>query len=243
LPRPCHIAILPGHFIEVTTTALALETLVSDIFREVDEEVRRERLEQLWTRYRFVLIALAAAVVLGVGGWRGYQWWEAKRAAEAGAQFEAAVALAEQGKSEEAQAAFDKVARTGTSGYSILARFRAAEELAQRDPQAALKDYDALTSDPGIDETLRDLAAVRAGLIRVDTASYPELSARLEPLTAANRAFRHTARELLALSAWRAGDQTAVKRWVDVIMADATTPAAVRARADMLTVTSGSEKG
>ena len=82
---------------------------MTDIFHEVDEEVRRERLEQLWTRHRFSLIALAIVVVAGVGGWRGYQWWEAKKAAEAGAQFEAALALAEQGKHEEAEAAFGKI--------------------------------------------------------------------------------------------------------------------------------------
>jgi hypothetical protein len=218
--------------------------LVSDIFREVDEEVRRERLEQLWIRHRFSLITLAIVVVVGVGGWRSYQWWEAKRAAEAGAQFEAALALADQGKHEEAEAAFDKIAAEGTSGYRALARFRAAEELGQRDPQGAVKDYDALVSDASIGQTLQDLAAIRAGLLLVDTASYDDLRARLEPLAASDRAFRHSARELLALRAWRSGDQSAVRHWVDIIVTDAETPAAVRARADMLTaVTSGSEKG
>ena len=217
---------------------------MSDIFREVDEEVRRERLERLWTRYRFVLIALATVIVVGVGGWRGYQWWQAKKAAEAGAQFEAALALAGQGKHEEAQAAFAKIGAEGTSGYQVLARFRAAEELAQRDPQGAIKEYDTLVSDAGIGQTLQDLAAMRAGLILVDTAAYNDLRARLEPLAASDRAFRHSARELLALSAWRAGDQSAVRHWVDIILTDAETPPAIRSRADMLTaLTSGSEKG
>lgn len=217
---------------------------MSDIFREVDEEVRRERLEQLWKRHRFALIALAVVIVAGVGGWRGYQWWQAKKSAEAGAQFEAGLTLAEQGKHEDAEAAFGRIVADGTSGYRVLARFRAAEELAQRDPQGAVKDYDALISDARIGQTLQDLAAVRAGLILVDTASYDELRTRLEPLTESDRAFRHSARELLALSAWRSGDQSAVRHWVDIIVTDAETPAAIRARADMLTaVTPGSEKG
>ena len=50
---------------------------MSDIFQEVDEEVRRERLMQLWKRYGNFVIAAAVIVVLGVGGWRGYQWWDA----------------------------------------------------------------------------------------------------------------------------------------------------------------------
>src|ERR1700746_1831359 len=116
LPWPRHIAILAAIHRRVRDR-LARRPCVSDIFREVDEEVRRERLEQLWTRHRFTLIALAIVAGAGVGGGCGYQWWEEKKAAEAGAQFEAALALAEQGKHEEAEAAFGKIVAEGTSGY------------------------------------------------------------------------------------------------------------------------------
>ena len=57
---------------------------MSDIFSEVDEEVRREQLRKLWERYGFLLIAACVLLVAGVAGWRGYEWWEAKWAAEAG---------------------------------------------------------------------------------------------------------------------------------------------------------------
>jgi len=36
---------------------------VADIFQEVDEEVRRERLKKLWDKYSIVIIALAILVV------------------------------------------------------------------------------------------------------------------------------------------------------------------------------------
>jgi hypothetical protein len=36
------------------------------------------------------------------------------------------------------------------------------------------------------------------------------------------------------LAAWRAGDATAAKRWFDLIMTDAQTPAATRSRVEML---------
>ena len=84
----------------------------ADIFHEVDEEVRREQFQKLWDRYGYVLIAAAVVLVRGVGGWRGYQWWQAKQAAEAGAAYDAATELVEQGKPTEAEAAFDKVAPT-----------------------------------------------------------------------------------------------------------------------------------
>jgi hypothetical protein len=212
---------------------------VSDIFQEVDEEVRREKLKQLWERHSNLIVALALLVVLGVGGWRGYDWWETKKAAESGSAFEAAVLLAEGGKQSEAQAAFAKLAKEGSSGYRTLARFREAAELGRTDPPAAIGAYAALAADSSLDRTLQDLAAVRGGLIMVDTAPLAEITARLEPLTAANRPFRHTARELLALAAWRAGDTAAAKRWFDLIATDAETPAGTRQRMDVLLMLSG----
>jgi hypothetical protein len=214
---------------------------LSDIFQEVDEEVRREKLQQLWERYGNLIVALALLVVLAVGGWRGYDWWENRKAAESGAAFEAAAGLAESGKQDEAQAAFSKLAKEGSSGYRILARFREAAEVAKTDPAAAVKAYDSLAADSGIGRSLQDLAAVRAGLILVDTASPAELATRLEPLTAADRPFRHTARELLALGAWRAGDAAAAKRWFDLIATDRETPAGTRQRIEVLMTLSGAK--
>jgi hypothetical protein len=82
-----------------------LGTIVADIFHEVDEEVRREQLKKLWDRYSIYLIALAVLIVAGMAGWRGYEYWVAKKAAAAGAEFEAAIALNEEGKRTEAEAA------------------------------------------------------------------------------------------------------------------------------------------
>lgn len=217
---------------------------MSDIFHEVDEEVRRERLKKLWEQYGNVFIAVALLIVIGIGGWRLYQWWDAKQAAEAGMQFEAAIRLSEQGKHDEAAAVFTKLAAEGTAGYRTLARFRIAQELAAKDPQAAVKAYDVLAADRGIGQPLQDLAEIRAALMLVDTAPYEELRSRLEPLTVNDRPFHHTARELLALSAWRAGDPTASRRWIDFILTDAQTPASVRARVEMLmALTDGRAKG
>ena len=212
---------------------------MSDIFHEVDEEVRREKLRQLWERHGNLIVAFALLVVLAVGGWRGYDWWETQKAAESGAAFEAAVTLAESGKQAEAQEAFDKLAKDGSSGYRVLARFREAAELAKSDGAAAVKAYDALAADSGLGRAMQDLAGIRAGLILVDSAPLAELSPRLEPLTAADRPFRHSARELLAIGAWRLGDTAVAKRWFDLIASDIETPAGTRQRMDVLMTLSG----
>ena len=207
---------------------------MSDIFQEVDEEVRREQLKKLWDRYGSYVVAAAFLLVAAVAAWRGYMWWEGKKAAESGAAFEAASTLAETGKRSEAEAAFAKVAADGTSGYRHLARMREAAELAQTDPKAAIAAYNQIAADGAIGPVLQDLAALRAGALLIDAGSFDEARRRLEPLAANDRTFRHTAREFLVLAAWRAGDTTAAKRWFDMIMTDAQTPAATRSRVEKL---------
>ena len=207
---------------------------MSEIFNEVDEELRREQLKKLWDRYSIFIVAAAILVVAAVGGWRGYQYLEAQKAAEAGSAFEAAVSLAGPGKSAEAEAAFSKIATEGAKGYRGLARLRAAAEAATRDPQAAGKLYDAIIADTSLSSSEQDLARIRAGGLLIETEPYAAMRQRLEPATGEGRTYRHTARELLALSAWRANDAVAARQWLDMIGNDARTPASMRSRAEAL---------
>jgi hypothetical protein len=215
---------------------------VSDIFSEVDEEVRRERLKKLWERYGIFLIAACVLLVAGVGGWRGYEWWEAKKAAEAGAAFQAAATLSGEGKNKEAEEAFAKLASTGTASYRMLAKFREAAEVARHDAKAAVASYDRLAADSSLGRELQDLAALRAGTILIDTAPYSEVAQRLEPLTAPDRTFRHSARASLALAAWHAKDMTAMRKWSDMVLADAETPTNTRGQVQMLLALSDADK-
>jgi len=207
---------------------------VSDIFHEVDEEVRREQFAKLWDKYGILIIALAVLIIAAVGGWRGYDWYQMKQAAEAGTAFEEAAKLSADGKHAEAEQAFAKVAVEGTPTYKVLGKMREASEASGRDPQAALAIYDKLAADGSIGPTFQDLAALRAGYLLVDTAPFADVQKRLEPLTAATRPFRHSARALLALGAWKANDAAALKKWADMNTADAESPTGTRGQIEML---------
>lgn len=196
--------------------------------------MRREQLKKLWEKYSLVIIALAILIVAGVGGWRGYQYIEAKKAAEAGAAFDRAIDLAEQNKSAEAEAAFNTLAATAPSGYRTLARLRAAAELGKRDPQAAIKLYDGIAADRSVNAPEQDLAKIRAAGLLVDSAPYDAMLQRLEPVTGATSTYRHTAREMLALSALRANNVPATRQWLDMIANDGETPSSMRSRVDAM---------
>jgi hypothetical protein len=207
---------------------------VSELFDEVDEEVRREQLQKLWQKYSIHIIAALLLVIAAVAGWRGYQYLEEKKAAETGDAFNKAVQFSEQGKHTEAEASFNDLVAKAPAGYRMLARFRAAAEVANKDPQSAAKMFDNLAADSSIGPELQGLARIRAAGLQVDTATYADMLRRLEPEAAAGQTFRHAAREMLALSAFRANDSTAARKWLDEIELDAETPPSMRSRAEAL---------
>jgi len=173
-------------------------------------------------------------IVAAVGGWRGHQYLEAKKAAEAGAAFEKAVELSEQDKHAEAEAAFTDLVAKAPSGYRTLARLRAAAEASARDPKAAAKIYDDIAADRSVGGEWQDLAKIRAAGLLLDSVNYTDIQQRLEASATPKSTFRHSAREMLALSAWRNNDMTAARKWLDAIAEDGETPPGLRSRAEAL---------
>jgi hypothetical protein len=94
--------------------------------------------------------------------------------------------------------------------------------------------YDDISADRGVGPAVQDLAKIRAAGLQLETASYPNMLQRLESATKPDATFRHTAREFLALSAWRANDTTAARQWLDMIANDGETPSGLRSRAEAL---------
>jgi hypothetical protein len=207
---------------------------VSELFDEVDEEVRREQLKKLWDKYSIYIITGLILIIAAVAGWRGYQYLEAKKAAEAGAAFDKAVELSEANKHAEAEAAFADLIAKAPFGYRTLSRLRLAAEIANRDAQAAAKMYDEIAADRSVGVADQDLARIRAAQLLLESTSYPNMKERLEAAAAPGATFRHTARELLALSAWRANDAAATRHWLDMIANDGQTPPSLRSRAEAL---------
>jgi hypothetical protein len=57
---------------------------------------------------------------------------------------------------------------------------------------------------------------------------------RLDALATSDHAFRHSARELMALSAWHHQDFAAARKYIDMITSDAEAPPAMRNRIQIL---------
>lgn len=202
--------------------------------REVNEELRSDQMRLVWKRFGRILIGIAVLVVLGTIGKVGYEYWRDGEASAAGDEFLAALTLARDGKKDEALAALANLEKDGFGSYPVLARMRSASLLAETDPQAAINAFTVIAKDTSVPQALRDAARLRGAYLLVDTGTYEQVSAEAEQLTTPQSAMRHSAREVLGLSAFKGGDYARAKEWFEAILNDNESPRNVANRAQML---------
>ena len=210
---------------------------MADIFREIDEELRQERAEKLWRRYGKYVIAGAVVVVLGIAAFTGWREYRTDRQLEAGARFAVAKALAEEGKTGDAEALFVALGAESDTAYGVLARFQAAAlRAASGDRTGAARAFDALAADDALDRPMRDLATLLAAQNALDApgADTRKIAADIEPLAHPGGAWRHLALETLGLIARNTGDLEQAKTYFQRIVDDADAPPNVRLRATQL---------
>src|SRR5688500_18557238 len=205
---------------------------VSDVFQEVDEELRRDKAAALWKRYGNYVAAAAIAIVAGTGAYVAWRDYTQKQAARQGAEFFAATALAASGEPDKAIPAFDALARNASSGYAVLARMReAALKAAGGDRTAAASIYQSVADDSGAAKELRDSARLLAGLQKIDSLDPAELDRQIAALRADANPWRHTALEMAAVAATRAGDAAKARELFAKIADDPAAPTSARGRA------------
>jgi hypothetical protein len=203
--------------------------------REVNDEIRREKAQALWTRFGPMFIGLAVLVVLVTAGVVAYQYWDESRANASGDDFSAALKLANDGKNDDALTAFSQLEKDGYGAYPLLARMRAATVKANKgDTAGAVADFDAVAADGSIPGAIRDMARLRAALILVDSGTYADVASRVESLTADNNTLRHSAREALAIAAWKDGKTQDALKLFDQIASDDAAPRNARERATLM---------
>jgi hypothetical protein len=213
--------------------------------REVDEEMRREQMRRIWDRYGIAIIAVAVLILAGVGGYRYWTYRQASLAETAGQRFEAAAALASEGKTEEASKAFSAIAAETSDGYRTLARLRMAAALAGAGKRAeAAAAYEGIAGDRATDPLLAEFSTLQAAVLRSDTTDWTDLQNRLSPLLSGSSPWRGAAREAVALAAVRAGNTAEARKQLELLLADRTAAPAILDRAQLLlTVLTDQEAG
>ena len=205
---------------------------MSDIFQEIDEELRRENFAKLWQRYGVYVIALAVVVVLATGaavGWRQYQLTQ--RQAE-GARYTLALDLARQGKDKDASEVFGELTRQAGAGRAMLARFEAASLKARGgDIGDAIAQYQTLAADPSLDPVYRGLATLLWAQYQLKDGDPKAIIEALAPLIGYENPWHPSALELTALAQMKAGNKEEALAIYQRLAEDPGAPHGVRARA------------
>lgn len=203
---------------------------VADIFREIDDELRREGLANLWRRYGPFIIGLAVIIILGVAGYSAWDYYSHQRQIERSRAYAAAIAAIDKEKAAAIPALEDLA--SGEDGYAALAHLQAAAlEAKAGKTEDAITIYRNLAADTGIDLPFRNLATILMAAHGLGTMTPEETTALLEPLTGPANPWRFSARELLALSALRGDDRAKAVELYQELADDLEAPPGLRARA------------
>ena len=180
---------------------------MSDIFREVEEDVRRDRLEKLWKAYGTYGIAALVLLFAGIGGW---QFWQRHELQERQKFADSFIAAQRVTNPQTAASTFADLARTAPKGYGLLTRLSQANAMfvsGQR--PGAIDLYKQIAKDDS--GPVGAVARLRGGWILVETAPRAEITELLKPLDQPGNAWRSNAREILAYADYRAMDVKAAQ--------------------------------
>ncbi len=205
------------------------------VTQEVDDEIRREKLQNFWRDFGKYIIAGAVGIVLVVAGREVYNWRVSTvETANSEAFEEAAKQSLEQ--EQEAPAIWRAALSEMGSGYGALADLRlAAAEAEQGNIEAALAAYDALAANSSADQMLRDLATLQGAMLMADKEGrLDEAKARLSTIATGASAWYFSAQEQLALIDMQQGNMDAALVIFNQLSADANTPQSIRERASSL---------
>jgi hypothetical protein len=203
---------------------------VSDIFQEVEEDVRRERYEKLWKEYGNYIIALAVLIVAGVAAFQAWQRYDLAQRQGVSDRFQQASQSAASGNYVQAETQFDQIAKTGTAGYSNLAKLRlAGVYLAEgkRDQSVALLRELTKLSDP----ILSSAARLRLAWTLADASPKAEITTLLQPLMTRDNPWRFAASEVIAYVDLKDGARNQAISEYQQIAQDIAAPATLRQRA------------
>ncbi len=205
---------------------------MADIFTEVDEDLRREKLEKLWKKTAPYIIGVAIIFIGGMAGrvyWKEYQ--EAERIAQSD-RYQTALAELAEGREAEALAALQTLGQESKHGYDLLSRLQSASLLIQAGKvEESLAAYDAIAANSSYNQRYRDYASLMGGMLVLDQTRYDEARVRLEPLAGGDGSWSYSARELLGLMAMEMQDWEQAEATFLELSLDAESPQELQGRA------------
>jgi len=211
-----------------------IDSLMADIFDEIDEDLKRDQMQLLWARYGKIVMAAVAAIVLLVALRQGYAAWQTSQAEASASAYQQAL------KSDDVVTALEAQRGQLTNGYAMLAQFQIAAEQAARDDFAAAEaSYLALASDASLDPMYQQAATLLSVMVAPQDTDVSALESRLSDLETAAGPWQAMALETGAGLALRNGNKDAAVAKYKRLAEMADVPAGMRQRAERMIVILG----
>lgn len=204
---------------------------MADIFEEVEEGLRQDRLSILWKRYGIFAYLAAALLIGGVALNEYLKVRSAETVEQNAARLEAALVDVDARNYEQAASSLGTLIAEEIAPSTAAAHFLAGVRLdGNGDALAAAETLENVVGDAA--DPTQKLALIKAAYLKADTMSRTELEALLAPLTADQSAFGALASELLAAKALREGDIEFARREFNFLRFAQNVPPGVVTRAE-----------
>lgn len=207
---------------------------MSDVFEEVNEDIRRENMTNLWKKYGPWVIGVCVLIIAAVGGNQFYKNYQISEAVSASNAYDAYLTALNADGATGASGADElaTVEKTAHAGYIFLSKMSQADAYASdKNLIEAVKLYDIIAADVNIAQNDRDIATVKSAYLLVDSASLADLKSRLVNINVVENAFRFQARELIGLSAYKHEAYAEAQEIFSSLSQNAQTPNSIRGRA------------
>ena len=146
--------------------------------QEVNEELKNEKIRNIWNNYGLYIIAFIVAVLTAAVSFETFKNWHDKKHQNISDVYAVAVALQGQGKYEDSLRILkDLEKKAGSSIYGQLSQLQRANILAEQEKEdeaaAVLQDF---TVQKDINKSLHDVAVIKLASYKLDNSSYQDLS-------------------------------------------------------------------
>ncbi len=209
-----------------------------EFLKEVQNDIRKEKLLQLWKQYGKQVTGVVVGIIILVSGYNFWSYYEKNKRTQMAEKLIAAQDFIGQGETEKAQTILSSLAVESHSAYQPLALFQKAGLLLQlgQKPEEILQTYQQLSANTKIDPLWRSLATLLGVMVSIDqpNAKFDDLLAQLAPITTDQNPWRYLANEMKGVLLHRKGDNTQAAEIFAKLVQDNQTPSGISMRARLM---------
>lgn len=195
---------------------------------DLEEQEQISQIKGWWDDNGRQLIALVAAVLLGVAGWQGWHWYTAKTATEASMLYSAVLKAGGDGDAQKAREAAGLILQQyDATSYAFLAALTSGKvQVEAKDLKTAALQL-AWVVEHAPDAAVRDIARLRLAAVQFDQGDNGAALATLaaEPVSELAGGFADLRGDILAADGKREEAREAYRKALDALRAGGGRPA------------------